>query len=87
MTSIPAPAEKAKREASSDPYEDVQLRPNPYDDIYDEKDEQPAPPPEAGPAPEDEPLLTARNLISELNPRRSLDNDRIARHSACALGV
>jgi serine/threonine-protein kinase len=48
VLSTPAPQRAAKRVESSDPYEDVLLRPNPYDDdnVYDDK---PAPPPKPVP--------------------------------------
>jgi serine/threonine-protein kinase len=48
VISAPAPEKAAKRVESSDPYEDVLLRPNPYDEdnVYDDK---PAPPPKPAP--------------------------------------
>jgi serine/threonine-protein kinase len=44
--------EKAKPAQSSDPYEDAELRPNPYDDVYEDKS---APPPKPTPAPSKKP--------------------------------
>jgi hypothetical protein len=48
ISTIPAPEKAAKRVESSDPYEDVQLRPNPYDEeeVYGDK---PAPSPKRVP--------------------------------------